>query len=436
MRLDRRDRLDRPVRLRPRRRDRRDRRILVAVVAVMAVVVAGLLSGCSSNEGSDTPSDTASDTTSGADPSTTAETPKVAVLDADDPGFYQVPDPIPAGHHGDLIRVQPVPGAPQGTTWKRIMYLSETVAGEPTVVTGILTLPDATPPADGWPLFAHAHGSTGIADDCAPSISLTADGSRALEITLLSGWVPERQIAIVSTDYEGLGGPGRHPMLIGVSEGRSVLDSILAARQVPGTTFEDRVGIIGYSQGGHAAAWANQIAPEWTPDLDIVGVLAGAPATELFDLVDVQGEGAALLLVGALAATDPALDPATALTDAGLAALDQLDRSCDATVAETAPLTKVDVTTTEPWASAIRANEPGASAGAAPVLIVHSAVDANVPIAGSEHYQDRVCAAGGLVERRVLPDGTHVVAAVSAYDQGITWIRELAAGQQPTSTCP
>ena len=39
---------------------------------------------------------------------------------------------------------------------------------------------------------------------------------------------------------------------------RSVLDGILAARQLPGVTFADAVGIIGYSQGGHAAAWVRR----------------------------------------------------------------------------------------------------------------------------------------------------------------------------------
>lgn len=393
-----------------------------------------LLAGCS-DDASQRSVDRSTSSTDGVTSTTTAARAEVDVLEADDPGFYKVPDPLPTGRHGDLVRIQPVAGAPAGTTWQRIMYLSETPAGEPTVVTGVITLPQGAPPNGGWPLFAHAHGSTGIADDCAPSVSLGGDGTEAVEIKLLSIWVPQRRIAVVSTDYEGLGGPGRHPMLVGVSEGRSVLDSIEAARQVPGAVFEDRVGVIGYSQGGHAAAWANQIAPEWAPDLDIVGVLAGAPATELFDLFD-QGDAAALSFVSALTAADPDLDPSTALTSAGLEALAALDRSCDAPLEQAGPLTKVDVRTTEPWVSAIRANEPGSSPGVAPVLIVHSKEDERVPVAGSEAFQSRVCKAGGIVERRVLDEGTHVGAAIPAYRQGIDWILGLEAGAQPVSTCP
>lgn len=365
-----------------------------------------------------------------------APRPRIEVLDSADPGFYTVPDPLPAGDHGDLIRTQPVTGAPTGVRWQRIMYLSQTLTGEPTVVTGVLTLPEGDPPPGGWPLFAHAHGSTGIADPCAPSTGLQDGGAQAVEIKLMSAWVRSLQIAVVSTDYEGLGGPGPHPFLIGESEGRSVLDSILAARQTPGANFRGRVGIIGYSQGGHAAAWANQIARDWTPGLDVVGVLAGAPATELGALIDVQGDGAALLIVGALAAVDPRLDPATALTEGGLSALTELQQSCGSAIPPDSPLTKVDVRSTEPWAGAIRANEPGSSAGAAPLLIVHSAKDRNVPIESSAAFQARYCTAGGVVERRVLEEGDHIAAAIPAYQQGIDWILGLSAGAEPVSTCP
>ena len=39
---------------------------------------------------------------------------------------------------------------------------------------------------------------------------------------------------VVATDYPGLGVPGmNHPYLIGVSEGRAVLNSVRAARDLP-----------------------------------------------------------------------------------------------------------------------------------------------------------------------------------------------------------
>src|SRR5690606_34020729 len=90
--------------------------------------------------------------------------------------------------------------------------------------------------------------------------------------------------AVVSTDYEGLGGPGTHPYLVGTSEGRSMLDAGLAARQLPDLGAGAAAGLVGFSQGGHAALFAAQLAAEWSPQLSVLGVVLGAPATEISTL--------------------------------------------------------------------------------------------------------------------------------------------------------
>ena len=53
-----------------------------------------------------------------------------------DQAFYEAPNPIPAGEHGDLVRWQAIETS-FGQSY-RIMYLSQTVAGAPTVVTGLV----------------------------------------------------------------------------------------------------------------------------------------------------------------------------------------------------------------------------------------------------------------------------------------------------------
>lgn len=82
------------------------------------------------------------------------------------------------------------------------------------------------------PVIAWAHGTTGYATGCAPSLleePLVAGGMpiRAYEEALDAGW------AFISTDYIGLGTAGDHPYLIGQGEGRSVLDAIRAASDLP-----------------------------------------------------------------------------------------------------------------------------------------------------------------------------------------------------------
>ncbi|HEY8545871.1 MAG TPA: lipase family protein [Acidimicrobiales bacterium] len=370
-------------------------------------------------------------------------TPEELPVDAD--GFYAPPDPLPAGRPGDLLRYQEVADPPDGVAWYRIMYLSETVQGDPTVVTGVVTVPDGEPPEGGWQLVAHAHGSTGLADACAPSVSLDDDRRYAPELLVFGTLAPERDYVVASTDYEGLGGPGRHPFLVGESEGRGVLDAARAARHLPGLDLAPTTAIAGYSQGGHAALWAHQIAADYAPDLDIVGTMAGAPATDMFTATGSPPPAGqepfwAHVVAGYAAAypdAEAALD--AVLTPAGRAFVEeQLDTRCQdgLTVEPGERLLHADPLGVEPWASLLDGNVPGREAAPAPLLIVHGDQDRQVPVEASAALLERVCRAGQVAERRVVPGVDHVIAAVPAYEQGLEWFDALRSGTLPRSSCP
>jgi fermentation-respiration switch protein FrsA (DUF1100 family) len=219
-----------------------------------------------------------------------------------------------------------------------------------------------------------------------------------------------------------------------------VLDAARAVRQLPNVSIGPTTAIAGYSQGGHAALWAHQLAAEWTPDLDIVGTMAGAAASELVALLgSTRGYEADLLRVlaiGGMAAADPSLDPATVLTPAGLAALAELDGGCSSAPPDPAsPLVSAPLEQTEPWAQLLTDNTPGTVAGRAPVLIIHSQEDLNVPVETSATLLARLCDAGQVAERRVLPSGDHAAAAIPAYEQALDWFADLARGTAPVSSC-
>jgi hypothetical protein len=109
------------------------------------------------------------------------------------------------------------------------MYLSESVEGEPIAVTGLVAVPEGPAPADGRKLLGVGHGTTGIADACAPSrfSSQLASLDRRLgapDLVELLGDFAGAGYVVAMTDYEGLGTPGVHPYLVGESEGRSLVD--------------------------------------------------------------------------------------------------------------------------------------------------------------------------------------------------------------------
>jgi pimeloyl-ACP methyl ester carboxylesterase len=53
-----------------------------------------------------------------------------------------------------------------------------------------------------------------------------------------------------------------------------------------GIRVGDDTVVWGHSQGGHAALWTGIVAPNYAPDVDILGVAAIAPASDLPSLID------------------------------------------------------------------------------------------------------------------------------------------------------
>ncbi len=162
---------------------------------------------------------------------------------------------------------------------KLLLYRSTGVDGKPNAVSGSLTLPKGKAPKGGWPVITYAHGTTGIADSCAPTRGYDANDLVSYAYPLLRRWL-KAGYAVVRTDYDGLGTPGVHGYLTGATEGRSVLDAVRAARKVE-PRLSKRFVVAGHSQGGHAALFAASLAPTWVPELRLRGTVAFAPASHL-----------------------------------------------------------------------------------------------------------------------------------------------------------
>lgn len=182
--------------------------------------------------------------------------------------------------HGKLVSTEPMdPTDPalaptQATGWK-IRYTSRAAADDRAIeVTGVLIVPPGPPPKGGWKLISWAHGTTGLADRCAPS-QATGLGGQSDTITTLIGL----GYAVAATDYEGLGTPGEHPYLIPRSEGRSVIDAAIAARAVTPGISADWIAY-GVSQGGQAVLAAGELDQSYSVGLNLKGVAALAPAPD------------------------------------------------------------------------------------------------------------------------------------------------------------
>ena len=194
--------------------------------------------------------------------------------------FYQASESATSGPIGSLIREEPRSGAAAGATAHKVLYRSTKPDGTPIAVSGIVIVPAGQAPAGGWPIVAWAHPTTGVVPRCAPSLAIFLFQPIAGSRRLLEGGY-----AIAATDYPGLGTPGPHPYLVGESEARAVINSVRAARSFAGLENSNRFAVWGHSQGGQASLFTGMIAKTYAPELQLVGVAAAAPATDLATLM-------------------------------------------------------------------------------------------------------------------------------------------------------
>lgn len=175
---------------------------------------------------------------------------------------------------GTVVDVAPLPRDSwlAGTERAHLLtYRTTGPTGAPALSTGAVFVPPGTPPDGGWPVISWAHGTVGIADECAPTETGLIGGA------YVTHWFSQGY-ALVATDYVGLGTPGIHPYLDGASEAHAVIDMVRAARAVE-PELSTRWAVIGQSQGGHAALRTAAIATEYAPELDYRGAVAtGAPS--------------------------------------------------------------------------------------------------------------------------------------------------------------
>ena len=148
--------------------------------------------------------------------------------------------------------------------------------------TTLVFTPKTAVPVGGWPIVVWAHGTTGVADVCAPSVSTITGSTLSLITDLLNaGYV------VVAPNYEGLGEPGgkeAHPFLNVKSEAYSITDAVVATRSWLGNKVSDKWATVGHSQGGQAALGAAQYAAR--ANLKYKGTVAVAPASNLATIFD------------------------------------------------------------------------------------------------------------------------------------------------------
>jgi alpha-beta hydrolase superfamily lysophospholipase len=360
--------------------------------------------------------------------------------------FYRASDAEIAGPPGSIIRSEPMSGAAAGAAAHRVLYRSTAPDGKPIAVSGVVIVPAGDPPPGGWPIVAWAHPTTGIVPRCAPSLAIFIFQQIAGSRPLL-----EQGYAIAATDYAGLGTVGPHPYLVGESEARAVIDSVRAARAFPGLENAARYAAWGHSQGGQAALFTGLISQSYAPELQLLGIAAAAPATDLAtlmtdDLNTTGGRNLTAMTVWSWSRVFGA--PAdSVVAAAAMPTVDRLATECIESVFDiilrdrtSGPLAKDFLTvanpaTIEPWKSLLAKNTPGALPASIPVFLAQGTSDGLVRPQVTASYMRKLCDGGSRVRMLIMPNVSHGFAGRDAADDAVKWIADRFAARPVPNDC-
>jgi pimeloyl-ACP methyl ester carboxylesterase len=249
---------------------------------------------------------------------------------------------------------------------------------------------------------------------------------------------------IAATDYEGVGTPGLHPFLVGESEGRSVLDAARAAGNVKTIAASRKLLIFGHSQGGHAALFAGELAASYAPELNLLGIVAGAPAPDVehtlpFLKIGTMGNGFLVSVVEGFHAAYPQFDPAEVLTSAALAQASSVDEQClmenNAALSSLPNVLAHDPLEIPELAAIVRENSFGNRSAGAPLLVVQGTADQFVPQFVNDAFVKKACAAGDTVDYLVVPGADHGEELPAVSDDIAAWFADRVSGAAAPNTC-
>ena len=351
--------------------------------------------------------------------------------------FYDVPDPVPAGKPGTLIRSQEFSQyqIPFSITAVRILYHSRSASGEDVASSGVVLYPyGKKPPSGGWPVIAWAHGFSGVARSCAPSLTRNIGHGPVLSMYVNLGY------AVIATDYTGLGTRFRNAFLDGPSNAADVINSIPAARAaVP--ELGTRWVVMGEAEGGLTALAVAEKESE-IRDASYLGAVAISDIAGLKEIFDQSGAGSSSLMLASLAygikTVDPHFKTSDVLTEKGLALYQNVGQTCSEN--KTAELSS-EQTVKPDWENNVSVrqyferNSPGHSPAFGPILVISRDGRAAIVITATAPAIGRMCKQGDRVQWQRYPDLDPGGLIGDTVRDQIGWIEGRFAGRPPATNC-
>lgn len=354
-----------------------------------------------------------------------------------------VATPALAQQRGELIAAETVSQAPEGMRAWRIRYWTTDDRGGARQVSGMVVAPREDRTRADRPVIAWTHGTWGVVQQCAPSLS-----PRFFELTPALDAVRDGYV-VVAPDYPGLGSPGPHPYLVGTVTARATIDAVRAARQIASAAAGNRFAVWGESQGGHAALWTGQLARVDGSGLELVGVAAGAPPTDLAANLREASDPSARAFLTALTTvswsqyygvplnlgsrTSPGIMRRLASNCVSVSSTPKLGALLGILTLRR-DLRNVDLGKQAPWSSFVASNSTS-PVQTVPVLIAQTRGDPLVSPAVTRQFARRLCGNRVRVRWIDLPGKDHATTARQSAPETLRWIADRFAGAQAPNDC-
>jgi pimeloyl-ACP methyl ester carboxylesterase len=351
------------------------------------------------------------------------------------PAFYSVPQPLPSGPPGALIKWQKLPSAGIDGTVYRVMYTSESVLDKKVAVTGLVIVPRTPPPAGGYPVVSWGHGTNGMAESCAPSL----DPSQAVPET---NQLLDQGFEVTASDYQGEGTPGLLPYIVGVSAARNTIDIVRAARHLAAAHASDNYVVWGHSEGGQTAMFTLEIGPSYAPEIHMKGVVAGAPPSQfslVYDFLKTSPFRYYLFMVAGAynSAYGSRRAPVSeVLTPLGVSLLPDLEKGCADYLAgvidryNITQIAKGNPFDVPAWRTLLAANDPESfdTASPVPLLMIQGGADEQIPVISTQILAQHLCGVGQDLERWIYPGQSHAGVIAPSFGDMVHWIKDRFAG--------
>jgi len=346
---------------------------------------------------------------------------------------------------GNVLRYRALPSASLGSSVKegwQLMYRSTNTKDQPVAMVTTILVPKSAP-ATGRKLLSYQSFYDSLTLDCSPSGQATSNS--LLEKTFFQSALNKGYV-VTMADYEGL----ESQWIVAKNSGQGVLDGIRATLRFSkvGLNASTPVGMLGYSGGGFATAWAAELAGNYAPELKIIGAAEGGlPVNPINVAKKVDGTfwaGAYLGAVVGLSRGYPEIKVEDYATPEGIEAIKDIGTRCLTgspnlltayAYKKGASLLKDPNFLDLPQMQAInQENTMGQFAPKIPLHIFESVGDQLMPIADVDKLVAYYCANKTKVEYKPVKGTDHVLGALGL-SGGLSYLLDRFDGKAAPNNC-